>query len=64
MLKDCKSLPPEKKIKNLYIPFLNETLVSRVGLHPVAFSGNMTDLMPPCNVTTGPTALQDENDGR
>ena len=57
MLKDCKSLPPEKKIKILHTPVLNETLVPRVGLHPVAFSGNMTDTHAPREVTTGPTAL-------
>lgn len=57
MLKDCKSLPPEKKIKFIHTPVLNETLVPRVGLHPVAFSGNMTDTHAPREVTTGTTAL-------
>ena len=57
MLNDCKSLPPEKKIKFIHTPVLNETLVPRVGLHPVAFSGNMTDTHAPREVTTGPTAL-------
>ncbi len=57
MLKDCKSLPPEKKIKFIHTPVFNETLVPRVGLHPVAFSGNMTDTHAPREVTTGPTAL-------
>lgn len=64
MLKDCKSLPPEKKIIFIHTPVLNETLVPGVGLHPVAFSGNMMDPMPQREVTTGPTASQDESDGR
>lgn len=64
MLKDCKSLPPEKKIKFIHTPVLNETLVPRVGLHPVAFSGNMTGSMPQREVTTGPTALQYKSYGR
>ena len=64
MLKDCKSLPLGKKLKFPSAYLLNETLVPRVGLHPVAFSGNMTDHIPPREVTTGPTALQDESDRR
>jgi hypothetical protein len=63
MLKDCKSLPPGKKLKISHTPILNETLVPGVGLHPVAFSGNMTDHMPQREVITEPTALQSENDG-
>lgn len=55
MLNACKCLLPGKKIKKSHVPILNETLVLRVGLHPVTLSGNMTDLMPRREVTTEPT---------
>ena len=64
MLKVCKSLPPAEKLNFPSTSLINETLVPRVGLHPVAFSGNMMDPMPQREVTTGPTASQDESDGR
>lgn len=47
MLKTCQNLPPEKNRNILHGPLLNATLSMRVGLHPVAFSGTMTDQQPP-----------------